>query len=119
MLDTEYENIVLSEYIDYNNKGFLARNYEGDFFNEYKFIINNNDEYYYSGFTLGFKKLIFDYNIYENIEIKYNINVTDINDNVFNYNFEIGFNRKYEEKDTTKEEIIWNEITKEEWMKYL
>ena len=27
--------------------------------------------------------------------------------------------RKYEEKDTTKEEIIWNEISEEDWMKYL
>ena len=92
MFDTEYENIKLSEYIDYyNNKEFSAGKYGGDFFIGYKFIVNNNDEYYYSGFTLGFKELIFDYNINENIEIKYNVILTDINDNIFNYNFEIVF----------------------------
>ena len=120
MFDTINKNIFLSEFIDwYNITRFTAGQYRGDFFNENKFIVNNNDEYYYHGFSLGFRELYFDYNLNENIKINYNVIITDIFNNNFSYSFEYLFNRKFEENNSTKHEVIWNEISYEEWKKYL
>ena len=118
MFDTDKENFKLSELIVWYSRQASIGRYKGDFFNEYKFITNNNDEYYYSGFDIGFIELNFDYNINEKIKIKYSVTVTDVKNNIFDYNFEIIFLRTYEEKYITKKEIGWKEITKEEWKKY-
>ena len=119
LFETEVKNMYFSELIKYNDNGIEGRNYKGDFNNENKFIINNTDEYYFIGFTLGFKEILFDYNLNEEIIIKYNINVKDEKNNISEYKIEIKFERSYAEKKYKNKDIIWEKISYEEWRKYL
>ena len=118
LFDTTNENIRLSELIHYHNGGSIGR-YRRDFFEEYKFIVNNTTDEYYSGFTLRFMELPFDYLENEFIKIKYYVEVIDDKENISCCDFEIIFNRKYVERDIKSPNSDWNEISIDEWKEYL
>jgi hypothetical protein len=117
LFDIVNEDMKLSEYRNYYRGGFSTGPYRGDFNNGKKFVVNNNEKEYYDGFSLLFKKLPFDYNISENIKIIYDVIVLDEDNNMFEYNLETEFKRKFVEREDFEAE--WTEISYDEWRKYL
>jgi hypothetical protein len=121
LLNIPNENIQASEFTNsYDERSFSARKYEGEFEQSHKFIINNSSVNYFSGFSLGLKSLLF--NCYENekIIIKYGFIIKDKENNNKEYNSEILYKRKFEEKTGADDNgEIWTEINFEEWKKYI
>ena len=112
LFDTKRENLKLSEWKEWNEIIMSEIGpYEGDFLNGNKFIVNNTDEYYFSGFTLGFKELFFDYLANEEIKIQYEVAITDDTNNTKKQTIEIPFKRSITDRQG-------NEISIEEWEKY-
>jgi hypothetical protein len=112
------KNIHTSEYKS-SLSSFSSGKYDGDFFSEHKFIVNNTLEEYFDGFSVSFEKLPFDCNKDDEIKITFKFIIKDI-ENKNEYNINTFYKRKYEEKIGADENgEIWKEISFEEWKKYL
>jgi len=102
-----------------NTSSFSAGKYNGNFFSERKFMVNNTPEEYFDGFSVSFEKLPFDCNKDDEISIAYKFIIRDSNGQK-EYNINTFYKRKLQEKTGVDENgEIWKEISYEEWEKYL
>jgi len=115
---TSAKNIHSSEYKS-SLSSFSAGRYNGNFFSERKFMVNNTPEEYFDGFSVSFEKLPFDCNKDDEISITYKFIIRDSDDQK-EYNINTFYRRKLQERTGADENgEIWKEISYEEWGKYL
>ena len=117
LLNLLSENIRTSEFINtYDEKSFSVGKYNGNFYPDFNFKVNNTVNEYFSGFSLRIEGLPFDCYENENIVIKIKVNIFDKND--YNeYSFTSPYKRRFEENRSEQYEKIWEEISLDEWKK--
>ena len=119
LLNLPSESIITSEFINaYNENSFYAGNYNGNFYPDFNFKVNNTVNEYFSGFSLGIVGLPFDCYENENIVIKIKVNIFDKNDHN-EYSFTSPYKRRFEENRSEQYKKIWEEIGFDEWKKYI
>jgi len=110
LFETSDDNLFLNKSRTWHNdQRWEGSQYTSNFRDGNKFIINNTDEYYFSGFVLGFRELSFDYNANEEINIAYEVALTDEKNSISKHTIKARFKRSYIEKG--------EEVSYEEWMK--
>ena len=120
LFDTLNTNINLSEFKEwYDAKQFSAGTYKDNFLSERKIFVKNTSEYYFSGYSLGFKELILDYSLNDEITIKYDIIITNKNNDTIKKTIEMLYKRSILETIVEEDSIQKKEISLEEWKKYL